>query len=87
MKVLVRTEEFHMKSSVKANGTVFYLFFHRLLTVLVLQIIAATMAIPLFTACCILIGVYDFHWSPEKESGKQSYEIYVYLYACAQSLS
>ncbi|CAG7816719.1 unnamed protein product [Allacma fusca] len=42
--------------------------FNGLLTVLVLQIIAATMTIPLFTACSIVIGVYDFRFSTENEA-------------------
>lgn len=31
--------------------------------VLVLQIISATMGVPLFTASCVLFGVYPFKWS------------------------
>ncbi|CAL8070365.1 unnamed protein product [Orchesella dallaii] len=43
--------------------------FNGLLAVLVLQIISATMAIPLFTACCTVLIVYHFEWDPD-ENGR-----------------
>lgn len=39
---------------------------NRLLAILVLQIIAATMTIPLLTASCIMLGVYNFVWNPDE---------------------
>ncbi|OXA64497.1 hypothetical protein Fcan01_02200 [Folsomia candida] len=44
---------------------------NRLLAILVLQIIAATMTIPLLTASCIMLGVYNFVWNPDEYGAKE----------------
>ncbi|XP_035705451.1 uncharacterized protein LOC118434912 [Folsomia candida] len=45
--------------------------FNGLLAILVLQIIAATMTIPLLTASCIMLGVYNFVWNPDEYGAKE----------------